>query len=604
MTDHSERLRALRAQLKSRKLDGFIVPLTDEHMSEYVGLYARRLEWLTGFSGSAGLAAVLMDKAAIFIDGRYTLQVRQQVDAADYAFQSVPAEPVWNWLGANAPRGARIGFDPWLANRANVRASADALAPLGAELVPVSDNPIDAIWTDRPAPSTAPVEIQPLEFAGTGAAEKRRRIAGEMRARKADSLILSALDEIAWLFNIRGTDVPRTPVARAFAILRKDATATLFIDATKLDDAVIAHLGPDVDIRPYGALPIALAGLNEERVWIDPQSAVYAIQHELERVGADVIEARSPVVLAKAVKNDVELAGARAAHLRDGAALTRFLQWVDAEAGGGDLDELKAEERLERFRRESNLLKDLSFDSISGFGPNGAIVHYRATEKTNRRFQGDTLYLIDSGGQYSDGTTDVTRTVAIGTPSAEMRDRFTRVLKGHIALSTARFPKGTRGGQLDILARQFLWSVGQDYAHGTGHGVGSFLSVHEGPQRIASALGAPGVEEPLLPGMILSNEPGYYKADGFGIRIENLVVVREDPRDGDSQPMLAFENLTLAPIDLRLVEPALMTEAEMDWLDSYHARVYAEVSPLLDPEARQRLAGQTRPVRETLRTAA
>lgn len=601
MNIHSDRLRTLRAHLIQGNLDGFVVPLTDEHMSEYVGHYARRLEWLTGFSGSAGTAVILADKAAMFVDGRYTLQVREQVSTEDYTFCTIPAEAVAQWVGAHAPANARIGFDPWLATEGFRQSLAEVLAAQRGEAVAVADNPIDAIWTDRPAPSGAPISVHPLRYAGRTSAEKRTELADELRARGAKSLVLCALDDIAWTFNIRGADVPRTPVVRAFAILHADARAQLFVDPGKLSPAVVDHLGADVETRPYASFPTALEALAGQHVLLDPAASVVAIRQALEKAGATIISARSPVVLAKAVKNPTELAGARNAHLRDGLAVTRFLQWLDARALDGDVDELVAEARLEAFRRESDMLVDLSFDSISGFGPHGAVVHYRATPETNLRFTANTLYLIDSGGQYVDGTTDITRTIAIGTPSAEMRDRFTRVLKGHIALSTARFPKGTRGGQLDILARQFLWAAGLDYAHGTGHGVGSFLSVHEGPQRIASSAAS---DEPLQPGMILSNEPGYYEADAYGIRIENLVVVREDPREGDSRPMLAFENLTLAPIDLRLVDPALLTEAEIAWLDAYHARVQEALSPFLDDAGRRALAAQTAPLATYLQQAA
>lgn len=584
MTIAFDRLAALRAELARLALDGFVVPLTDEHMSEYVGLYARRLEWLTGFSGSAGTAAILADKAAIFVDGRYTLQVRQQVDAGLYSFHDVPAEPVTGWLAANAPAGARIGYDPWLTTRAFLVAATNA----GIHMEPVADNPVDAIWTDQPAPSDAPAEIHPLEYAGRESADKRNQIAHILKERQADALILTQLDEIAWLFNIRGKDVPRTPVVRAFAILEADARATLFLDPEKSTPELVAHLGPDIAIRSYTDFSEGVRTLSG-KIWVDPATTVSAIPDALDQAGAECFMAPGPVLLPRAIKNPVEIAGARAAHLRDGTAVTRFLHWIDSEAPKGAIDELAAEARLEAFRRESDMLRDLSFDSISGFGPNGAVVHYRATPATNRKFSGHSLYLIDSGGQYPDGTTDITRTIAIGTPSDEMRTCFTRVLKGHIALATIRFPQGASGGQLDVLARQFLWAAGMDYAHGTGHGVGSYLSVHEGPQRIATARS----DEVLQPGMIISNEPGYYATDAWGIRIENLILVREDPRPGDQRPMLAFDTLTLAPIDQRLIVISMLTPAEIAWIDNYHARVRTALTPLLDVTTAEWLATRT-----------
>ncbi len=605
MSIHSNRLAALRATLSAQGLDGFVVPLTDEHMSEYVGSYARRLEWLTGFAGSAGSAAVLQDKAAMFVDGRYTLQVRQQVENGLYDYRSIPAEPLIEWVAANAPAGGRIGYDPWLATRSFARQLEAALAEKGATLAPVSTNPIDTIWTDQPAPSSAPAEALAVEFAGQSSADKRAAIAAGLKAKGAQTLVLAALDSIAWLFNIRGGDVARTPVVRGFALLQDDGTATLFTDPAKISAEVAAHLGPDVAVQPYAAFGPALESLSGT-VMLDPAWCVAAIFEALARAGVTLVEARDPCIPMKAAKNPVELAGIRAAHVRDGLAVSRFLHSMDADPAA---DELDAQARLEGFRRESNLLKDLSFDSISAFGPNGASPHYHSTPESNRRIEGNSLYLIDSGGQYPDGTTDITRTIAVGTPTAEMRDRFTRVLKGHIALATVRFPKGTRGGQLDILARQFLWSAGLDYAHGTGHGVGHFLGVHEGPQRIAAAPGAVGVDEVLVAGMVISNEPGFYKSgpDGageYGIRIENLVIVVEDPRPGDLEPMLAFETITLAPIDKRLVEPALMTPAEIGWLDSYHDRVRAAHADKLAGDARDWLLAATTPLLGEARAAA
>jgi Xaa-Pro aminopeptidase len=596
MSTHADRLATLRSHLKAQGLDGFVIPLTDEHMSEYVGTYARRLEWLTGFQGSAGSAAVLQGKAAMFVDGRYTTQVRAQVDGALYEYRSVPAEPLVGWLAANAPAGARIGYDPWLTTRAFLAAAAAA----GATLVPVSENPVDAIWDGKPQPSAAPVEALAEGFSGRSSADKRAAVAAELRKAGARTVVLSALDSIAWVFNIRGADVPRTPVVRAFALIADDASAILFTNPAKISPEVRAHLGPDVKVEPYDAFGAALAALDG-KVMLDPAWSVAAIYEALARGKAKPFEARDPCINPKSAKNPAELEGMRAAHVRDGLAMVKFLHSLDSAPPA---DELDASDRLEGFRRESNLLKDLSFDTISALGPNAALPHYRSEPATNRRFADERIYLVDSGGQYPDGTTDITRTVALQPPTAEMKDRYTRVLKGHIALATARFPRGTRGGQLDILARQFLWSAGLDYAHGTGHGVGHFLGVHEGPQRIASAVGAQGVEEVLLPGMVLSNEPGYYKVGEYGIRIENLVIVVEDPKPTDTEPMLAFETITLTPIDKRLIEPALMTAAEIGWLDAYHARVREAHAPQLEGERLDWLLAATAPLLAEARAAA
>lgn len=583
MSTYEDRLKALREQLKRDRLDGFVVPLTDEHMSEYVGAYAQRLAWLTGFQGSAGSAVVLPEEAAIFVDGRYTLQVREQVDGAHWQYQSVPETSVAAWLGQNAADGARIGYDPWLHTRAWVKQAGEALAAKGATLVAVNTNPVDAVWPDRPEPSKARLVVHDQRYAGKDAAAKRQDIADWLAEKKADAVILSALDSIAWAFNIRGQDVERTPVALSYAIVHADATADLYVAPEKIGDDVKLHLGNAVRVHDRNAFAPALAGFAGRKVSADPERAVAAIFEALDAGGADVLSLRDPAVLPKAIKNDTEIAGHKAAQARDGAALSRFLHWLSVEAGSGAIDEITAADRLEQFRQATGQLKDLSFDTISGAGPNGAVVHYRVEEKTNRRLEPGSLFLVDSGGQYLDGTTDVTRTVAIGTPTAEMKQRFTLVLKGHIALAGAVFPRGTRGGQLDVLARQFLWAQGLDYAHGTGHGVGSFLSVHEGPQRIATFGGG---DEPLQPGMLLSNEPGYYKTGDYGIRIENLVLVVDRPIEGGEKPMLAFETQTFAPIDRNLVDLDIMTAGERAWLDGYHAQVLAIVGPQLDGEAR------------------
>ena len=597
MSSYADRLAALREQLKSEKLDGFVVPLTDEHMSEYVGSYAQRLQWLTGFKGSAGSAVVLPEEAAIFVDGRYTLQVRQQVSADDWSYQSVPETSVTDWLKDHAAKGARIGYDPWLHTRDWVKKAKEALASRGAELVPVGENPIDKIWIDRPEASKAKLVVQPDEYAGRGAAEKRTDIAEWLEKHDADAAVLSALDSIAWAFNVRGQDVTHTPVALAYAIVNKDGTADLFVAEEKVGPDVRQHLGNGVRLHDRYAFEGALSGFKDKTVAVDPERAVSAIFDALDKAGAKILPLRDPVVLPKALKNPVEIAGQQAAQTRDGAVIARFLHWIDEEAPKGDVDELGASDKLEALRRENPELRDLSFDSISGAGPNGAIVHYKSSEKTNRKLETGTLYLIDSGGQYVDGTTDITRTVPIGKPTDEMRDRFTRVLKGHIAVATAVFPKGTRGTQLDSFARRPLWDAGLDYAHGTGHGVGSFLAVHEGPQRIAPVTSSQsGGDEPLQAGMIISNEPGYYKTGEYGIRIENLVLVVDKKIEGAEKEMLGFETLTFAPIDRRLIVKAMLAPEEIAWLNDYHRQVIEKIGPNLSGSDREWLEKACAPI--------
>ncbi len=585
MSSYADRLAALREQLKTDRLDGFVVPLTDEHMSEYVGTYAQRLAWLTGFQGSAGTAVVLPAEAAIFTDGRYTLQVRSQVSADQWSYQSVPETSVAEWLKEHAPEGGRIGYDPWLHSRDWVKRASEQLRARGAELVAVEQNPIDKVWADRPEASKAKLVVQPDRYAGKNSAEKRTEIADWLAKHNADAAVLSALDSIAWTFNVRGQDVARTPVALAFALVHVDGTADLYVAGEKVDADVRQHLGNGVRLHERHEFETDLSGMQGKLVAVDPERAVAAIFEALEKAGARVWAVRDPTVLPRATKNPVEVAGQKAAQERDGAAIVRFLRWVEAEAPKGELDELKASDRLEALRKESPELRDLSFDTISGAGPNGAIVHYRSSEETNRKLEPGSLYLVDSGGQYVDGTTDITRTVPIGEPTDEMRDRFTRVLKGHIAVATACFPKGTRGSQLDSFARRPLWEAGLDYAHGTGHGVGSFLSVHEGPQRISPVGSAQsGGDEPLVPGMILSNEPGYYKSGEYGIRIENLVLVVERKIEGAEKPMLGFETLTFAPIARELIVAEMLSPEELTWLNCYHAHVVARIGPKLPPE--------------------
>ncbi|WP_294202243.1 aminopeptidase P family protein [uncultured Sphingomonas sp.] len=580
---HSARLAALRAELAAQGLDGFVVPLTDEHMSEYVGDYAQRLGWLTGFGGSAGSAVVLADKAAIFTDGRYTLQVREQVSGEDYAYIPLPQDSVAGWLGRETAAGQRIGYDPWLHTRQQVADMSAALTDRDAELVAVTANPIDAVWTDRPAPSPAVLTVQDDAVAGESSAAKRARIGEWLAEQRADAVVLSALDSIAWALNVRGTDVAHTPVALSYAIVHADGETDLFIAPGKITPEVRAHLGNAVRLHDRAAFEGYLTGFAGKRVVADPERAVAAIAQGLEAGGAKVLALRDPVVLTKAIKNPAEVAGHRAASVRDGAAMVRFLRWVEEECPKGGQTELSAAAQLLAYREATGLLKDTSFSTISATGAHGASPHYHVTEESNAAIELGQLFLIDSGGQYQDGTTDITRVMPIGEATDEMRDRFTRVLKGHIGLATAVFPDGTLGGHLDSLARRPLWEVGLDYAHGTGHGVGAYLSVHEGPQRIA-APNYPGgaAMEPLRAGMMLSNEPGYYKAGEYGIRIENLVLVEPRAIAGADRDMLGFETLTLCPIERTLIVAELLTATERDWLNAYHARVAEILAPELE----------------------
>jgi Xaa-Pro aminopeptidase len=585
MQTHEARLDALRKELARRGLDGFVVPISDEHMSEYVGAYAQRLAWLTGFGGSAGTAVVLKDKAAIFVDGRYTVQVREQVDEKLFEYQSVPQTSPGEWLAGNAPEGAKIGYDAWLHSRGWAKSVAAALAAKGGELVAVGDNPVDAVWADRPVPSAAAAIVHSEDNAGRSSAEKRAEVADWLKSNGYDATVISALDSIAWLLNIRGQDVERTPVALSYVVAHDDGTADLFIAPEKVTRELAQHLGNAVTIRPRSEFENALGELAGRTVAVDPNFGVSAIFDALEKGGAKAVAARDPTILPKATKNRVEQQGQRDAQARDGAAVTRFLRWLEREAPKGGETELSAAAKLEGLRGETGLLRDLSFDTISAAGPHAAIPHYRVDEDSNLPIEPGSVYLVDSGGQYLDGTTDITRTVWIGPgePPVEGKDRFTRVLKGHIALAVQTFPQGTSGAQLDTLARQFLWQAGVDYAHGTGHGVGSFLAVHEGPQRIAKPRGGQaGTDQELLAGMILSNEPGYYKAGDYGIRIENLVLVERRGIAGSEGEWLGFETLTLVPIDRALVETALLSPAEKDWWNAYHDRVREVLTPQLE----------------------
>ena len=576
-----DRIAALRQEMANGGIQGFLVPLSDAYQSESPPSNAQRLAWLTGFSGSAGMAVVLADKAAIFVDGRYTLQVRDQVDLTVFSACHLSEDPPGEWIAANAPKGARIGYDPWLHTvdgLASIEAGCDRA---GADLVPVDRNPVDSVWRGRPAEPIAPVEPHGSAFSGRTSADKRQELAKAVANNGADCAVLTAPDSIAWLLNIRGGDLPNTPVALCFAILAVDATVALFTDPRKVPAKTVAHLGDDVTVRSMGDFGDALTALGARKAvaQIAANAAPAWVTHRLEAAGAGIVRKPDPCALPKACKNATELAGTRAAHIRDGAALCRFLAWLAVEAPKGGVDELSAVDKLYDCRATGELFRGLSFETISGAGSNGAIVHYHSSPETNRMLEPGSLYLVDSGAQYLDGTTDVTRTVAVGEPTQEMCDRFTRVLKGHIGIATARFPAGTSGGQLDTLARQALWQEGLDFDHGTGHGVGSYLCVHEGPQRIAKRF----ADTTLRPGMILSNEPGYYKSGSYGIRIENLEIVRAAPPGaGDERDMLGFEALTLAPIDLALVHTGIMTDREIDWLNAYHARVRDTIRPLVD----------------------
>lgn len=583
----------LRKALKAAGLDGFIVPHEDEWQNEYVPPAYDRLAWTTGFTGSAGAAVVLANEAAIFVDGRYTLQVRAQVDNALFDYRDLVDGGVPAYLRERAPKGAKIGYDPKLHSPDSLDRIRAATEAASAELVPVAQNPIDTIWDDRPAIPMAKVEPHAETYAGESSASKRQRLGEGLSKEGADAVVITSPASLAWLFNIRGGDVARTPLPLGEALLRADGTADLFIADAKVSPELKQWLGNQVAVKPSEELQPALASLGGKKVKLDPSSASAWYFEQLKTAGAEIVRGQDPVVLPRACKNAAEVEGSRQAHIRDGAAVSRYLHWLATDGQTGKVQEIEACERLEAFRADTGALKDLSFDSISGAGPNGAIVHYRVTKKTNRKLGRGSLFLIDSGGQYLDGTTDITRTVAIGRPSKEMKDRFTRVLKGHIALSRVRFPKGTTGHQLDALARMSLWEAGLDYDHGTGHGVGVYLGVHEGPHRIAKFVNT----QPLEPGMIVSNEPGYYKTGAYGIRIENLQVVTPAADiEGGERPMLGFETLTLAPIARELIVKPMLTKEELAWINAYHAKVWEKISPQLDGEAKAWLEAATKPL--------
>ena len=588
------RIPLLREELQEQGLTGFIIPRADEFGGEDLASYAERLSWLTGFTGSAGAAVILKSTAAIFIDGRYTLQVRDQVDTDLLTPVSIPQHSVAGWLTDNVQQGQVIGFDPWLHSANDAKRLFKACAKSGAELRACETNPVDAIWSDQPKRPTGALRLHPLELAGQSSEDKLAAIVDDLKG-KANATFITQGDSIAWLFNIRGSDVPRAPLPLAFAIVTAEGAAFLIIDPEKVSADVRTALPDCVSIVDPDGLTTIIEDLSgKDKTWLLDESLVpYAVKHMIEATGAAILAGTDPCLKPKAAKNQAELEGMRAAHLRDGAAMCHFLAWFDSMAPTDSLDEIAAARALEQFRATTGDLQDISFETISGAGPNGAIVHYRVTESTNRKLDQNSLYLVDSGAQYSDGTTDITRTLAVGTPNAEMKDRFTRVLKGMIAVSLARFPQGTNGAQLDTLARMPLWQIGLDYAHGTGHGVGSCLCVHEGPQRISKA-----GTTPLETGNVLSNEPGYYKAGHWGIRIENLLIVSEPTMvEGGEEPLHSFETLTLCPIDQRLIDVSLLDDRELGWLNDYHERVFAELSGDLEEDTRNWLAEATKPLR-------
>lgn len=592
-----ERLTALRKQFETLNIRGFLVPRADAHQGEFVAGNAERLAWLSGFTGSAGVAVVLSNRAALFVDGRYTLQAAAQVDTNLWDIVPVGRTSVNEWLTQTLKRGDTLGYDPWLHTVAEVDQRITACDRVGVRLKALPVNPIDMLWSDRPPAPLGPVVPHPESLAGRSSLDKREQIRRALNTGRHDATVMTDPAAVAWLLNIRGADIPFTPVALGFAILHRSAQVDLFLDSRKLTPAARAQLGADVTVHPPASLGERLdtLGSARRRVLLDRDGCAQWIRNRLTQAGAHVTLGTDPIALPKARKTAAELDGARAAHVRDGAALTRFLHWLDREGPRGTQTERSAAAALRDFRARDAAFRGPSFETISGAGPNGAIVHYRATPETDRPIAPDMLYLVDSGAQYRDGTTDVTRTVAIGTPTAEQIRRFTQVLKGHIALARAVFPPGTTGTHLDALARLALWADGVDYDHGTGHGVGSHLGVHEGPQRISRRPSSVALE----PGMIVSNEPGYYKTGAFGIRIENLVVVsplNELPEDESEVQRLGLETLTLAPIDRRLIDPAALTPDEHGWIDAYHARVMDAIGPLVEDETRAWLTDATAPL--------
>ncbi|KAA0916781.1 aminopeptidase P family protein [Aquicoccus porphyridii] len=585
-----ERLATLRALMRREGFAGFLVPRADAHQGEYVAERDARLAWLTGFTGSAGFCAVLPHKAGVFIDGRYRTQVKRQVDPDHFTPVPWPETQLGDWLAAELPDGGTVAYDPWLHTPDEIATLEQKLAPKGIALAP-HGNLVDMIWSDQPPPPTGRITPYPADLAGESHEGKRARLAEALRSAGQSAAVITLADSIAWLLNIRGADIPRNPVPHAFAILHDDARLTLFVDPAKLDDSLRAHLGGQVTIRPPSAFAPALHSLTG-KVRVDPKTAPILVVQELDEAGVAHDRGEDPCLLPKARKTRAEIAATSEAHLRDASAMVEFLAWFDAQAPD-TITEIDVVTALEGFRRATNALIDISFDTIAGTGPNGAVMHYRVTEGSNTRLEDGHLIVVDSGGQYIDGTTDITRTLPVGRVGDEERHCFTRVLKGMIAISRARFPKGLAGRDLDALARYPLWLAGQDFNHGTGHGVGVYLCVHEGPQRLARIS-----HVPLDPGMILSNEPGYYREGAFGIRLENLIVVREAEalQGGDDRDMYDFETLTWVPIDRRLILPTMMTADEIDWLNRYHAACRDKIGPRVSEAARLWLQGATEPL--------
>ncbi|MBL4613301.1 MAG: aminopeptidase P family protein [Magnetovibrio sp.] len=582
----------LRGHLQAEGFAGFLVPHSDANQSEYLPPCAERLAHLSGFTGSAGAAVVLLDEAALFVDGRYTLQARDEIDAKTFSQQAITTTSPQDWLRTRLKAGDKLAYDPWLHTPGQLEAYERLCQELDAELVALGANPIDALWLDQPPLPSSQIKVLDAPFAPLSSKAKRELLAKDLVKARVDVAVISAGDSLAWLLNIRANDVPFTPLVLAYALLSADATVKLFIDAARIDQATRSHLGPDVQIFGRDQLAAQLDGLGDTKtaVRIATSATPAWIVERLTRAGARILPGADPCQLPKAKKTPTEIDGVKRAHARDGVALVKFLAWLQIQAPNGSVTELSAAAKLDGLRAENEHFCGLSFPTISGSGPNGAIVHYRVTKDSDRALATGELFLVDSGAQYLDGTTDVTRTVAIGTPSDEMKDRFTRVLKGHIAISRQRFPRGTRGQELDVLARQALWEVGIDYDHGTGHGVGTYLGVHEGPQGISKR----GQGAELATGMVISNEPGYYKEGAYGIRIENLITVVQVPSpQGGEREMMGFEPLTLAPIDRNLIDTALLNESERAWVDTYHAQVCDELSPRLDPSTRNWLAQAT-----------
>jgi Xaa-Pro aminopeptidase len=588
------RVAQLRKELKARKLAAFLVPHADEYQNEYVPPCAERLAWLTGFTGSAGMAIVSTKSAALFVDGRYTLQAPEQVNTGVFKILQIPQNKPTDWLKETLKKGETLGYDPRLHSIKAIEQMQKAANDAGFLIAPQNENLIDAIWKNRPASPRKPVSLHPLKFSGEPTAKKISSVQTQIKKAKAAALILPSPESIAWLLNIRGQDVPHTPLPLSFAIVPAKSKPELFIDPRKLSSNVLKTLARDIKLRKPEDLSSALnaLGKKEAKILLDPDKASQWFVNQLSEAGATIIRKPDPCIALKAKKNKTEITGTRAAHKRDGIAMCRFLAWLDANAPSGKVDEIAAVKKLEAFRKQTGELKEISFDTISGTGANGAIVHYRVSESTNAPLKANTLYLVDSGAQYLDGTTDITRTIAVGEPSADMCRHFTLVLKGHIGIAAARFPEDTRGVDIDPLARSALWNAGLDFDHGTGHGVGSYLSVHEGPQNI-SKRGMVALE----PGMIISNEPGFYREGEYGIRIENLVLVLPARKvKGGERPMMSFETLTLAPIDRRLVDPSLLTKDELKWFNAYHAKVQKMLSPELGPRDKTWLERATAPL--------